>query len=228
MRTFLLRVLLKIMWSVGGKADEVDGLPRLSGPAVEPLLRALLPGDFVLLGNNGLLTHVAVHVGDGEVIHAMATGKTMRGWLGSMWDAVKRLFGADDGRIGVVRESLPAFLERYERDTWVVVRHPSLTDDARMLGLTRVQGLVGKPYDYGFKTDNEAWYCTEIVDAFLRASLGDAAPALVPKRVKVPLLLDEDVIEPVAVLESPALTVVAANRAALTNYGPRLAGVPIS
>ncbi|MEQ1503587.1 MAG: hypothetical protein ABMB14_15220 [Myxococcota bacterium] len=227
LRTFIVRILLKIMWSVGGKADAIDGLPRLSSASIRPLLEALHPGDLVLLGNNGVLTHIAVHVGAGEVIHAMATEKTMRGWFGSMWDALRRLFGGTEQHVGVVREPLAGFVDRYERDTWVVVRSPADADGVAR-GLARIGSLVGKPYDYGFKVDNEAWYCTEVADAYLKAALGDRAPTLGTRAVSVPLLLRSDVVEPVAVLDAPGLAVVAANRAAVGNYRERLAGIEIS
>lgn len=218
MRQWLLRVLLKIAWSVGGQADAVDGLPRLTAASTARLGPLLRPGDFVLLGNNGRLTHVGVHVGSGDLVHAMATEKTMRGWWGSLWDAVKRTLGAGERDVGVIREPLGRFLDRYERDTWVVVRCPGLPDDAATRGLDRVLGLIGRPYDYGFRARNDELYCTELVDEFLRAALGEGAPALETTHHRVPMLLDERVIEPVAVLKHPALGAVAANAAASTNY----------
>ena len=190
MRLFLLRVLLKIMWSVGGKNDSVDGLPRLLPDDAVPMLQVLRAGDFLLLGNNGQLTHIAVYVGNGTLIHAMATERTMRGWFGSLFDAVKRMFGAPDRNIGVVEESIATLLGRYERDTWVAVRAPDLSDAACEAGLARVRSLVGRPYDYGFQAANEALYCTEVVDEFLKAALGDRAPTLIRTPVKVPLLLN--------------------------------------
>lgn len=226
-RLWLVRVFLKIAWSVGGGADAVDGLPRLGDADLPPLLSKLEPGDFVLLGNNGGLTHVAVHVGQGEIIHAMATAKTMRGWWGSITDGVKRALGSSETHVGVVRESLGGFLARYERDTWVVCRWPGLTPEERDRGLARMQALVGQPYDYGFKQANEAWYCTELVDEFLRVAVGERAPRWVRKDVSVPLLLREQVIEPVALLAAPELTRVAANAAALHQYRAELVGAEI-
>ncbi|MEQ1570867.1 MAG: YiiX/YebB-like N1pC/P60 family cysteine hydrolase [Myxococcota bacterium] len=216
-RLAFLRVALKLSWSVGGAADAVDGLPRLSGPDVNGMLGVLKPGDFVLLGNNGRLSHVAVHTGDGEIVHAMATEKTMRGWLGSVRDAFARVFGGSE-RVGVLHERLDAFLARYERDTWAVVRPPEIAPDALGRGLERVRSLVGQPYDYGFRAANEAWYCTELVEEFLKAALGEAAPAIPRTPVRVPLLLAEQVMEPAALLGADGLKPVAANRAALTHY----------
>lgn len=213
LRTLILRGFLKVAWAVGGASDAVDGLPRLEGPAVDELLGVLRPGDLVLLGNNGGLSHVAVAVGGGDIVHAMATEQTMRGWFGSLRDALARLLRTTERNVGVLREPLAGFLARYERDTWVVLRARGLTDEGAAKGLARIGGLVGLPYDYGFKIDNEAWYCTEIAVAFLEAALGEA-PALQPRRVRVPLLLDEAVLEPVALLLADGLEVVGSNAAA--------------
>lgn len=222
MRLLLVRVLLQLAWSVGGHRDEVDGLPRLVGADLGDLIGLLRPGDVVLLGNNGLLSHVAVYVGDGEIVHALATERTMRGRWGALADALRRAFGAPEPNVGVVREALAGFVDRFERDTWLVLRWPDLTADELGRGLRRVLELVGRPYDYGFRDQNEAWYCTEVVDAFLRAAVGDRTPAWSRRRVRVPLLLDTEVVEPVALLESGAFAVVGANAAASVNYGRHL------
>lgn len=227
-RTLLLRILLKIAWSVGGHADQIDGLPRVTSSGAQPLLQAMEAGDFVLLGNNGLLTHVAVYVGQGNIVHAMATEKTMRGWWGSLWDALGRMFGSDERKVGVVREALGEFLERYERDTIVVSRIPNLGAEQATRGLSRIESLIGLPYDYGFKTNNEAWYCTELVQAFLDEALGKGTAPIPPKRVRVPLLLDEDVIEPEAVLKVPGLSVVLANAAARSRYQEHLGNAVVT
>jgi hypothetical protein len=227
LKTGVVRVLLKILWSVGGHRDDIDGLPRLRGPAMAPLVARARPGDAVLLGNNGVLTHVAVYAGEGEIVHAMATEKTMRGWFGALIDAVRRWFGRAETHVGVLRERLDGFVDRYERDTWVLTRFPGLSDDQVARGLDRVRGLVGQPYDYGFRDANEAWYCTELVDAFARAADPEHPPVWVRKAVQVPLLLDEQVIEPVALLEAGATRPVAANRAALGNYRDKLGDAEI-
>jgi hypothetical protein len=219
MREWLLRILLKVGWSVGSASDAHD---RLRGADAGRFLPHLLPGDFVLLGNAGRLSHVAVHVGAGELVHAMATEKTMRGWLGAMRDAWDRLLGRPDQLVGVVRETLAHFLERYERDTVVVVRPPVVDEATRARGLEHLVGLVGRPYDYGFARHNTAYYCTELVAEYLEATLGDAAPRLTHTRHRVPLLLDEDVIEPIAVLHAPGLVPVAATQSAFAGHAEHL------
>jgi hypothetical protein len=59
------------------------------------------------------------------------------------------------------RRGAPRVPRALRADTWVVVRHPALTDDERARGLEHGRGLVGRPYDYGFRDANEALYCKE-------------------------------------------------------------------
>ena len=152
----------------------------------------------------------------------MATEKTMRGWLGSLWDAFGRAFGGDERKVGVVRESLGEFLDRYERDTIVAVRVPDVPQETQANALAKISALVGQPYDYGFRNDNDSWYCTELVQLYLDEALGPGAAAIPKRRVHVPLLLDEDVIEPDAILKVPSLSVVLANAAARVHYAEHL------
>ena len=127
---FLARILLKVMWSMGGDSDAVDGLPRLWSDDVEPHLDLMQAGDFLLIGNNGVCSHCAVYVGEGRIVHSMATEKTMRGVLGSIYDALWRpwrwLTNQMD-RTGVILERLGEFLDRYERDTWISLRREGLS-----------------------------------------------------------------------------------------------------
>lgn len=219
MREWLLRILLKIGWSVGAAPD---AHARLHGADAARFLPHLAPGDFVLLGNAGGLSHVAVHVGGGELVHAMATEKTGRGWWGALKDAIDRLLGRPDAFVGVIRETLAHFLDRFERDTVVVVRPPAVPDGDRDRALAHLASLVGRPYDYGFRRHNAAFYCTELVEEYLRAALGDRAPSLRHTRHRVPLLLDEDVIEPNAVLDAEGLTPIAATPSAFAGHAARL------
>ncbi len=228
---FLVRVALKILWSIGGHGDAVDGLPRLYADDVAPHLGLLRPGDLLLLGNNGVCSHVAVYVGDGRIVHSMATEKTMRGVLGSLYDALWRpwrwLTGQMD-RTGVIEEGLGAFLDRYERDTWIAIRREGLSDAQVAAGVARVRSLVGKPYDYGFEEGDDTWYCTEVAVAFLDAALHPAErPTLATREVRVPGLLSSRVIEPVALLDGDGLSVVAANAAARARYADRLDGAVV-
>ena len=223
---WLMRVLLKIMWSVGGKSDEVDGLPRLTSDDVSRAVTVLEPGDFVLLGNNGLCSHVAVYIGTGTIVHSMATEKTMRGMSGSFWDALWRpwrWFRGEMDHTGVIEETLGGFLDRYERDTWMAVRRMGLDANQIRAGIARVQGHVGKAYDYDFNADDDEYYCTELVVEYLDAALPEEErPKFETKQVRVPGLIDTHVIEPVAVLEADHMRVTAANSAAKERYADHL------
>lgn len=228
---FLMRILLKILWSVGGKGDVVGGLPRLWGRDIEPHLGLLEPGDILLLGNNGVCSHCAVYIGGGEIVHSMATENTMRGWRGSFWDALWRpwrwLTNQMD-KTGVLREQLAGFLDRFERDTWISVRRAGLQPEQTEQALAHIRGLVGKEYDYDFNADDDAYYCTEIVVEFLDAALHPRdRPSFAARRVRVPGLLATHVIEPVALLDGEGLEVVAANAAARERYADRLGSATV-
>lgn len=227
---FLMKVLLKLMWSIGGHGDGVDGLPRLTSADLAQRLVDLRPGDLVLLGNSGVLSHVAVYVGDGRIVHAMATERTMRGVTGSVWDALWRpwrwLRGVMD-RTGVIEEGLGEFVDRYERDTWVALRHPALDGASVARGVARVRSLVGRPYDYGFEHADDTWYCTEIAVEFLHAARGGERPTIPTRLVRVPGLLSSHVIEPVSLFGLAELTAVAANPAARERYATHLAAAAV-
>lgn len=226
LRLLVLRVILKVLWSIGGGADTVDGLPRITSDGLRALLGVLKPGDLVLLGNNGGLSHVAVFTGEGRIVHAMATEKTMRGWFGSLWDALGRATGAAERHVGVLEEDLAGFVDRYERDTYAVLRDEALDGAAVRRGVDAVEHLVGAPYDYGFSVGNEAWYCTEVALRFLEAARG--APVTAPTRsVRVPILLDAAVVEPVALFDVPGLRAVAVNPAARNLFDDRITGATV-
>ncbi|MFT4625678.1 MAG: hypothetical protein ACI8PZ_004349 [Myxococcota bacterium] len=221
MRRWLLKFMLKLSWSVGGAPDHIDGLPRLTATDIDALVPLLEPGDLVLIGNEGSLSHIAVHVGGGEIVHAMATEQTMRGMAGSLWDALKRplrwLWGIVD-HAGVLQETLAQFVERFERDTYVVLR-PSASPDGRARGLAHVRSLVGKGYDYTFTPGDGDYYCTEVALDYVEVATG-TAPAVTTTAVRVPGLLNAEVIEPMALLDIVAP--VLANEAARSRFADRL------
>ena len=216
---FILRFVLKIMWSIGGAIDGVDGLPRVRGADIRDALPMFRPGDFVLNGNNGGLSHIMLYVGEGQVVHSMATEKTMRGTWGSLWDALRRpvwwTFGLKE-QTGVLEEAITGFLDRYERDTWIVLRRDGLTEAQIGAGITHARSLVGKRYDYDFSAGDDEYYCTEIIVEFLEAAGVEAV--FETRRVVVPMLLDAQVIEPVAVLKADGVRAVHANEAATRNW----------
>jgi hypothetical protein len=219
------RLLLKILWSIGGQGDAIDGLPRVRGPEISTHLDLFEPGDLLLLGNSGVASHVAVYVGQGSIVHSMATEKTMRGWFGSVWDALWRPWRWMRGTLdqtGVMEEPLAGFLNRFERDTWISLR-ADVDEEQRDAGILHIRSLIGKAYDYAFEADDDTYYCTEIVTEFLNAALKPSErPTFETRKVRVPGLLNTHVVEPVALLGTDKLTVIAANGAARSRYGEHL------
>ncbi len=216
---FILKFLLKIMWSVGGEMDGVDGLPRVRGIDIQPSLPKFQRGDFLLLGNNGGLSHIMVYVDEDIAIHSMATEKTMRGKVGSLWDAIRRPFWWTFGlreQTGVIKESITGFLNRYERDTWVLLRREGLSAEQVNAGISHIETLVGAAYDYDFNAGDDDYYCTEIVVEFLEAA---GVPEVFPTRhIRIPMILDAHVIEPISVLAAEAVQPVLANAAATEKF----------
>lgn len=214
---WVMKLLLKLSWSIGGGADDH---PRVSGDEIEGLVAGLLPGDIVLMGNGGGLSHVGVHVGDGVVVHSMATEKTMRGVFGSLWDALRRpvwwLKGVKE-RTGVIEERLSAFYDRYERDAYAVLRRAGLSSEQRSAGVARVRELIGKAYDYDFSPGDDEYYCSELVVEFLVVAEGQA-PEFPTIDVNVPMILNAKAIEPISFLTSGHFDVVVVNEAARLTY----------
>ena len=225
---FIIRFLLKIMWSVGGKLDGVDGLPRVRGDDIRPALAKFEPGDILFVGNSGGLSHVMMYVGPDTVIHSMATEKTMRGQMGSLWDALRRpiwwTFGFRD-KTGVIKESLTAFLDRYERDTWALARRVDLSAEQIDTGLAHIETLIGAKYDYDFNAGDDEYYCTEIVTEYLEAA---GVPESFPTRhVKLPLLLDTHIIEPISLLSSVEIRPVLASESSQVKFAEELTGAEV-
>jgi hypothetical protein len=222
-------------FGIGGDSDAVDGIPRLQGKHVtDKLEQHLKPGDVIVNGNNGGLSHVAVYIGNGEIIHSMATDDTMRGRVGRTLDAVftpLRLIGRElagtKPKVGVIRESFADFLDRYERDTYVVMRSDKMDGPKAQAGIKHIEGLVGKDYDFDFVPANDTFYCSEIAGEFLRTSLGAEAPRVGARAVDVAFLKREAVVDPLDFFESPDLKPAIANDAALKKYASELTGTQI-
>jgi hypothetical protein len=229
----LRRFVTWFEFGVGGKTDAEDGLPRLTGADVRrDLLPQLRPGDVVLCGNNGGVSHAMVYLGDNRMVHSMATEKTMRGRGGRIWDTItapvdllRERAGLKERKQGVFIEEVDAFFDRFERDTYIVMRSPGLTPQQTTAGLDRVRELVGKPYDWDFTPGNDAYYCTEVTGEFYRAALGEDAPRIgaTPQDYGA-LLRRTAVVDPQDVLASPDLVPVLSNDAARGAYPERLGG----
>ena len=219
---WIMRQLVKLSWSVGARPDEY---PRMLGSEMERTVMRLQPGDLVLMGNGGSLSHVGLYLGDGEIVHSMATDQTGRGVIGSAQDALTRPFHGLTGyteKTGVLRERLSTFFDRFERDAYAVLRRASLDSGQIDAGLDAVIALIGKPYDYDFNPEDDEYYCSELVVRFLNAAEG-RCPEFETVPVEVPGLLRSRAIEPVAFLTSGHFTTVLANQAARDTHKEWLA-----
>lgn len=225
----IVKFILGILWSIGGKSDAEDGLPRLGSRDIQPILKDLKPGDIVLNGNNGGLSHAAMYVGDGQIVHSMATNDTMRGTQGSILDSIKRMFGfgPENPKTGVFKEGLGEFFDRFERDTYVVVRRDDLSDEQVSKGVDKIHGLIGKGYDYDFSAGDDEYYCTEIVIEYLDAALGKKDSTNFETEHHDYKILSTDAVAPEGILKHESLTPVIANAAALGEFSERLEKIPI-
>ncbi len=215
-------------FGLGGASDAIDGLPRLTGAQIrQEMLPHLLPGDVILSGNNGGISHVMMAIGGGLMIHSMATEKTMRGHRGRIIDVVTapaervaEALGVKQRRQGVLLEAVDGFFDRFERDCYVIMRSPLLREQETQAGIARLKSLLGKPYDWDFAPGNEAYYCSELVGEFFRAALGPRAPRIgASKQNLVPVVFErEGLVDPLDVLKSPDLKIVLWNEAALSKH----------
>lgn len=223
----ILRFLLKFSWSQGSK--KLQGVPRLTRTEIQRLLPTLRAGDCLLIGGATSLSHVSVYVGEGFIIHSVATEKTSRGKIGSLIDATIRpfrwLIGWNDFA-GVIEETLEDFVERFDRHSYVSLRWQSLDTHDIQRGIQHIRALVGKPYDYDFNAGDDEYYCSEIAMEFLEEAAGHL-PALETRTVNIPLILNTEVVDPDALLKSNELEPIICNQAALTHYPELLVGVPL-
>lgn len=224
---FILRFILKYSWSQGAKAPK--GVPRLTGEEMRAVTSKMAAGDCLLIGGATSLSHVAVYVGDGVIIHSVGTEKTMRGRFGSFIDALIRPFRWLMGQrdvAGVIEERLDDFVERFERHSYVGLRWDALKPEGVQAGIDHIRGLVGKPYDYDFNLGDDEYYCTEIAMEFLQRAGGEL-PRIDTRIVHIPLLMKEEVVDPDALLKSTDLRPTVCNQAALTHYEALLTDVPM-
>jgi hypothetical protein len=128
------------------KPSPSDSIPPISSQENQALLAKLQPGDVILCGNDGSFIHGALYIGNGKVVHALATQSDMM-----------------DRFRGVVEESWETYTQRSERDTLVVLRSQLNTADLqRVIGYARAQ--KGKGYDSLFlNASDERFYCIELV-----------------------------------------------------------------
>lgn len=165
------------------KPGAQDNVPPISGEERQRLFAILKPGDVIQCGNNASFVHAAFYVGNGRIVHALA----------------QKGFGKD--MIGVLEEGLAEYLDRVDRDKFVVLR-PRWTPASLQEGIAYARAQVGKGYDTLFLTDSDdRFYCTELVYQVLtRTGAARVEPRLV--QAKWRLVTNEDL------RRSPDLSVV--------------------
>ena len=128
------------------KPSVSDQIPPLSAHENQELLRQLKPGDIILCGNDGSFIHGALYIGNGKIVHALATQPDMK-----------------DRFRGVVEESWLTYTQRSERDTVVVLR-PNLNSSDQQQVINYARSQRNKGYDSLFiNSSDERFYCTELV-----------------------------------------------------------------
>lgn len=128
------------------KPGTPDAVPPIDQGTLAKLQAVLQPGDIILCGNNDSFVHALVYLGHGQIIHALAQ------------------LDAKGAFLGTVKESLTNYVARVERDKFVVLRNPNLSqvDFAKMSHFAHAQ--LGKSYDSMFLLNTrDRLYCTEMV-----------------------------------------------------------------
>jgi hypothetical protein len=127
------------------KPGKTDAIPPISDAERQRLMAALQPGDVIQCGNNASFVHAAFYLGDDRIVHALAQA------------------GFGRNMIGVIEERLSDYLDRVDRDKFVVLR-PKWTPETLAQGISFARAQVGKNYDTVFVTDaDDRLYCTEVV-----------------------------------------------------------------
>lgn len=200
---FVGRLLHKLtIWWKWQRASDPKDRWRFSGPPrhlPHPLLTSaeilallektgadgralLLPGDILISGIGGVATHVSLYVGKDKagvptIVHAMATPKTQQSYPMLVVNVFESLL-ISKGKVGVFEESLGGFFERFQRDTYFVLRDPKLTDEMRARGIAKARELIGAGYDYDVNQSNDSLYCTELMIHHLRGAYAGTKLAL--------------------------------------------------
>lgn len=129
------------------KPSPVDAVPPVDDDEVQYLLARLQPGDVILCGDDGSFVHAAFYLGQGQIIHALATQP----------DRPHDFYG-------VVKESLLTYTRRSSRDTFVVLRPRNLSSQDFQRAAQYALAQQGKTYDTLFLMyAQDRFYCTELV-----------------------------------------------------------------
>lgn len=161
------------------KPGVADNIPPISPAEVQQLLTQLQPGDVLLCGNNNSFVHAALYIGNGTIIHALATQPNPK-----------------ENYVGVVKETLLNYTQRINRDRFVVLRKPGLTSQDVQNMSQYAHQHIGKGYDSLFLLRTEdRFYCTEFVFQALKRTSNPAR--IFPHRAKYgwDLVTVEDIMD---------------------------------
>lgn len=129
------------------KPGQVDQVAPASPEEIKSLMARLQPGDVILCGNDGSFVHSALYLGEGQIVHALATQPDLH-----------------NDFYGVVKESLLAYTQRSARDTFVVLRPKNIRASDFQKAAEFALAQRGKTYDTLFLMHaGDRFYCTELV-----------------------------------------------------------------
>lgn len=129
------------------KPSPKDNVPPVTDAEMQQLIARLQPGDVILCGNDGSFVHAAYYLGQGQIVHALATQPDK-----------------PNGFYGVVKEHLINYTRRSERDTFVVLRPKGISARDANQAAQFALAQQGKTYDTLFLLHaGDRFYCTELV-----------------------------------------------------------------
>jgi len=129
------------------KPGHADQVAPVSAEELKYLMARMQPGDVILCGNDGSFVHSALYLGNGEIVHALATQP----------DRPNDFYG-------VVKESLIGYTQRSDRDTFVVLRPKNVRSSDVQQAAQFALAQRGKTYDTLFLMHaGDRFYCTELV-----------------------------------------------------------------
>ncbi len=136
----------KIIKREFNKPGTPDQVPAITASSFQELKSQLQPGDIVLCGNNGSFVHGLIYLGNDQIIHALAQLNQKGEFL------------------GVIKETLSGYVQRVQRDQFLVLRKPGITAADVQKVSAYAHDQLGKGYDSLFLlSTKDRLYCTEIL-----------------------------------------------------------------
>ena len=134
------------------KPSPKDNVPPVTDQEMKQLMARMQPGDIILCGDDGSFVHSALYLGQGQIVHALATQPDRK-----------------NGFYGVVKEHLITYTRRSKRDTFVVLRPKNVNSNDVQRASQFALAQRGKTYDTLFLMHaGDRFYCTELIWQALR------------------------------------------------------------